>query len=230
MSFGEVISFLMVLAAWIAVYWQRRGVKRSERELETRIYDLEKINARITAEQNAREAHINDRISAHNKLEVNSVAKEIADHSLNLDIYFVSELLLYQQFALLYLSRQVELDAKDSALRAKFSHLLATTISFVGRRNYVRLVQRSLVSAIESDYERVSEAIKRETEAIKRETKALEDAVLAGQDLAKGLEANGAFTWPNGAPMDECFVPIRETISDLNSHRKKLNDLLGTSL
>ncbi len=214
MNATEVATLAAAIASWVAIYWNRRLTHASEKDMASRIGDLEEINRQIREERTARESQIGARVEAHGALQKEALLTEFRARVVANDLQLLAELLLYQQFAMVYLSRSGDLDSKDPSLAQQFSRFVANVIHYLGARNYC--------NTISARPERTPKTI---MDAVEREVSTLKDAVCAGQGLIRDLHRLGAVTFADGTSFDDHTMPISNVISDFDDILSRLNSL-----
>ena len=214
MNVTEVATLGAAIASWVAIYWNRRLTHSSEKDIASRIEVLEEINRKLREERLTRESQIGARIEAHDALQREALLTEVGSRGTSNDLQFLADLLLYQQFAMVYLSRRGDLDSKDSSLAQQFSSFAANVVHFLGARNYCNMIS--------ARPERTLSAVK---DAADREVSTFKDAVSSGQDLIRALGQLGAVTWADGKSFDDGVVPMSEVISNFDDILSRLQSL-----
>ena len=207
MNVTEVATLAAALAAWVAIYWNRRLAHASEKDLASRLGSLEEVNRRIREERAARETQIGARVEAHDALEREALLTDMRGRGTGNDLWMLREIVFYQSFGMLYLWHRAELDSKEPALAQRFSQFVENVVHYVGKTNYTSMLSKRAAD---------SSAI---LEAVTRETSAMEELVLAGQALVRDLIRLGVIDLPS---FDADLKHAREVISDFDDILSRL--------
>ena len=207
MDVGQLVAILTAVAAWAAIYLQRREVLLSEREINRRVSDIEEVMKCIEEERKQREAQIHERTTAHSSLDVHYALSDIHIRSVSNDVLILRDLLVFQQLSAIYLRYSAELDQRDPKLPQDFADLCLSMIHYVGAANNVHTVTNT-VSTWE-DYEKQKPAI---TKAVNDSIAALEKVHAVGLSLVRRLDSLNLISMSDGRKLADLFVHITATL------------------
>lgn len=212
MNVSEVGTLAVAIASWVAIYWNRRLTRASEQDIASRIDVLEEVNRKLCEERSTRESQIAARIEADGALQREGLFTEMGARTTSNDLQFIADLLLYQQFAMVYLSHRGDLDSRDPSLLQKFSSFSTNVISYLGARNQCAMIL--------AQTDPIPAAI---VEAIDRKLSTFSAAVSSGQDLVRALSHAGAVAWTDGKSFDDGVVPMSKVLSGFDDILSRLH-------
>jgi hypothetical protein len=211
----DVIAITVAIAAWIGLAIQRRAVRVSERDVELRVDRIGAVVDQLDTERKAREAALAEKAMADLYLQRRIALGEIHTAGDSNDLFITQQLLLYQQFALLYLAHREQVDAVAPDATRHCDELCLGIQRTIGASNALR---KRVV--LETRAQTASDTL---SEMVVTWVKAIEGANAAGVELIHSLEKSGLLLTTDGASLLEKFVPLPDMIHSMDEAMERLS-------